>query len=469
MAAEERAKEYDRDITYTTSKELLADFLRDRLRLGTLSHSTRRVLRRVLKPRDTALAGLVLRGLHTAIVDEADSILIDEAVTPLIISAARSNDMLREVGQHAVRMADELQIETDYRLDLRYREVELTPLGQQKIAQSCGGLPGFWRSSNRRLEIVRTALVAREFFQRDRQYILADGKVVIVDEFTGRPMPQRTWREGLHQAIESKEGIELSDPTETIARMSFQRFFRSFRRISGMTGTAWEAASEFWQIYGLPVVRIPTHRPCIRQHWPDRFFPTEVEKWEAIIAEIGRIHRTGRPLLVGTRNVAASEHVASRIKEQNIEFHVLNATRLAEEAMIVAVAGDRGRITIATNMAGRGTDICLGHGVSQLGGLHVIATERHESGRVDRQLFGRAGRQGDPGSAQAFVSAEDDLLRRHLSPLPRKLLLSAREPRLASTAFALAQRRAQRFAWKQRLAVLRSDAWLDEALSFADG
>ena len=467
IGVDERAREYSRDVTYTTSKELLADFLRDRLHLGSLHNPTRRLIRRLLQPRDAVTAGLVLRGLHTAIVDEADSVLIDEAVTPLIISATRKNEMLREVGRLAAQIANELQPEADYRVDLRYREVELTQAGERKLAARCGGLPGFWRGDRRRVEIVRTALVAREFFHRDRQYILADGKVVIVDEFTGRPMPQRTWREGLHQAIEAKEAIELSDPTETVARMSFQRFFRCFHRLAGMTGTAWEAAAEFWQTYGLPVICLPHHKPCIRQHWPDRFFLKEGEKWAAIVDEIERIHRMARPLLVGTRSVAASEQLALRLTQRGLDFRLLNATRLAEEAMIIAVAGERGRITIATNLAGRGMDIRLGQGVRELGGLHVIATERHESGRVDRQLFGRAGRQGDPGSAQAFVSAEDDLVGRHLPVMLKKALLSTPNAVLARTAFALAQRRAQRLARKQRLAVLRSDAWQDEALSFA--
>jgi preprotein translocase subunit SecA len=467
LTPEERAREYARDVTYTTSKELLADFLRDKLRLGNLGHPTRRLIRRLLRPGDAGVSGLVLRGLHTAIVDEADSILIDEAVTPLIISASRKNDMLREVGQTAAKMAEEMELGRDYVLDLRYREVEFTAAGRKKLAESCGVLPGYWRSERRRSEIVRTALVAREFFQKDRQYIVSDGKVVIVDEFTGRPMPQRTWREGLHQAIEAHEGIEVTDPTETIARMSFQRFFRCFERLSGMTGTAWEAAAELWQIYRLPVIRIPPNRPCIRKHLPDRFFIEAGDKWNALVSEIANLHRTGRPLLVGTRSVAASEEVARRLREQGLDCHVLNATRLAEEAMIVAVAGDQGRITIATNMAGRGTDIRLGKGVRELGGLHVLATERHESGRVDRQLFGRAGRQGDPGSAQAFVSAEDDLVQRHLPPLARKMMLSG-DRRLARAAFSLAQRRAQRLAWKQRVGVLRADTWLEEALSFAE-
>lgn len=464
LDAASRAKEYDRDVTYTTSKELLADFLRDRLRLGPLADPGRRLIRQLLQPRSAAGDGLVMRGLHTAIIDEADSVLIDEAVTPLIISATRKNESLREAGALASVIANELQPEADYSLDLRHKEVELTESGRDKLAGRCAALPGFWRGNDRRAELIRTALVAREFFHRDRQYILVEGKVVIVDEFTGRPMPQRTWREGLHQAIEAKEGVELSDPSETVARMSFQRFFRCFHRISGMTGTAWEAASEFWQIYGLPVVRIPTNRPCIREQLPDLFFKSDTAKWRGVVDEIARVHSSGRPVLVGTRTVAASERLGVDLAVRGVGAQILNASRLGEEAMIVALAGERGRVTIATNMAGRGTDIRLGAEVARLGGLHVIATERHESGRVDRQLFGRAARQGDPGSAQAFVSAEDELVRRHL-PAPMKKMFQV----TPKTAVALAQRRAQKLAWKQRVAVLRSDAWLDEALSFAGG
>ena len=467
LDAPARHREYDRDVTYTTSKELLADFLRDRLRLGTLTDPSRRLLRRLLQPRAAQQDGVVLRGLHTAIVDEADSVLIDEAVTPLIISTPRKNQLLSEAGATAATLAHEMELGIDYRIEPRYREVELTPAGLQRLAERCARLPGLWRGEDRRVEIVRTALMARHFFERDKQYILADGKVVIVDEFTGRPMPQRTWREGLHQAIEAKEGLALSDPSETVARMSFQRFFRSFHRISGMTGTAWEAAAEFWQIYALPVVRIPPNRPCVRRHLTDRFFTTDEAKWNAIVEEIQRLHGTGRPVLVGTRSVAASEKLAARLRERHLEFHLLNASRLAEEAMIISIAGEPARITIATNMAGRGTDIRLGPGVAAQGGLHVLATERHESERIDRQLFGRAGRQGDPGSAQAFVSAEDELLRRHLPMAARRLLLTSGSPTLARKAVALAQRKAQKLAWKQRASVLRSDAWLDESLSFA--
>lgn len=475
MAPPERLTGYNRDITYTTSKELLADLLRDRLRLGRLRDPSRRLIQRMLLPRADAPDGLVQRGLHTAIVDEADSILIDEAVTPLIIAAPHKNGSLREATQVAQQLITDLAPGADYRSDVRYKEIELTDSGSRKMLEHASRLPGLWRGHDRRLELVVQALVAREFYLRDKQYVVEDGKIVIVDEFTGRPMPQRAWREGMHQTIEAKEGLPISDPNETIARLSFQRFFRCFFKLSGMTGTAREAAGEFWQVYALPVVTIPPNRPCIRQQWPDRVFLEETAKWSAVAAEIERLHATGRPLLVGTRSVLASERLAAMLTERGLQAKVLNATRLKDEAVIVSMAGEPGQITIATNMAGRGTDIKLGHGVAHLGGLHVLATERHESGRVDRQLFGRSGRQGDPGSAQAFVSAEDELIRRYLSATAQRTLKQALTQnwpghnRLSRIAFRLAQRKAQSIAFKQRRQVLRSDLWLDEALSFAEG
>jgi preprotein translocase subunit SecA len=475
MEQGDRQKGYNCDVTYTTSKELLADFLRDRLKLGELRNPTRRLIRRMLAPQTAAQDNLVLRGLHTTIVDEADSILIDEAVTPLIISTTHKNDTLREAAQLSEHIAAELKSEADYRTNARYKEVELTEEGRRKIADRCAALPGLWRGSDRRDELIRQSLVAREFFLRDKHYIINEGKVVIVDEFTGRPMPQRTWREGMHQAIEAKERLAISDPSETVARLSFQRFFRCFHRLSGMTGTAKEAAGELWQTYKLPVITIPTNRPCIREQWPDRVFADEASKWTGIAEEVFRLHQLGRPVLVGTRSVLASERLANRLSEFDLDFKVLNAVRLHEEAAVVALAGERGRVTIATNMAGRGTDIKLGHGVAQIGGLHVIASERHESGRVDRQLFGRAARQGDPGSAQAFVSTEDELIRRHVSPITAKALRTAVAGNvpgkrvLANSIFSRGQRNAQRLAAKQRVAVMRADTWLEEALSFAGG
>ena len=471
----ERAKNYGCDVTYVTSKELLADFLRDRLYLGRMQNPTRRLIRRMLAPQPEVQDGMVLRGLHTAIVDEADSILIDEAVTPLIISASHKNETLREAAQLAQQMIGGLKPETDYHTNLRYKEIELTKAGLQKMVEQAAHLPGLWQGYDRRLELVIQALVAREFFHRDQQYIVEDGKVMIVDEFTGRPMPQRSWRAGMHQAVEAKEGLAVSDPTETVARLSFQRFFKCFHKLSGMTGTAREAAGELWQVYGLPTVAIPSNKPCVRKQWPDRFFADENSKWLAIIAEVEKQHATGRPLLVGTRSVRASERLWQWLAERGLEAKILNATRLKDEAEIIALAGEKGRITIATNMAGRGTDIKLGRGVPTLGGLHVIATEWHESGRVDRQLFGRSGRQGDAGSAQAFVSFEDELIHKYLPQSVRKIAveswcrnLPGRE-KIAKFAFRFAQRKAQSLAFKQRKVVMRSDLWLDEALSFAGG
>jgi preprotein translocase subunit SecA len=473
MPAAERVKNYACDVTYVTSKELLADFLRDRLHLGKMQNPTRRLIRRMLQPQLETQDGMVLRGLHTAIVDEADSVLIDEAVTPLIISASHKNESLREAARLAHEIVQALEPGTDYLSNLRYKEIEMTKPGLRKLLEHAAHLPGLWRGQDRRLELVIQALVAREFFHRDKQYIVEGDKVVIVDEFTGRPMPQRTWREGMHQAIEAKEHLPVSDPSEIIARLSFQRFFRCFYKLSGMTGTAREATGELWQVYALPVISIPPNKPCVRKQKPDRFFLTEHEKWQAILAETEQIHAAGQPLLIGTRSVQASEHFGQMLADRGLDAKILNATRLKEEAEIVSLAGERGRITIATNMAGRGTDIKLGHGVAASGGLHVIASERHESGRVDRQLFGRSARQGDPGSAQAFLSFEDELIRRYLVRPVRETLDQSWErrlpgrDRLARAAFKLAQAKAQALASKQRKATLRSDLWLDEALSFA--
>ncbi len=470
---EERRKAYGCDVTYTTSKEVLADFLRDRIMVGILQNPTRRLIRRMLIGRTQPGDGLVMRGLHTAIIDEADSVLIDEAVTPLIISTPRKNDALREVVQCGHELVGGLERDRHYHTNHRYQEIEFTSAGLQHLEEQCSKLPGFWRGAERRRELVRQSLVAREFFLLGKQYVISEGKVVIVDEFTGRPMPQRSWRQGLHQAIEAKEGIEITDPTETIARLSFQRFFRLYERLSGMTGTAREAAAEFWQIYRLPVTTIPTHKPCVRVHLPDRVFANDDAKWNALVEDIVQTHSTGRPILIGTRSVAASEKLGRMLQERGLAFRLLNAVRHQEEAQIVAEAGQRGKITIATNMAGRGTDIKLEAGVAELGGLHVIATERHESGRVDRQLFGRSARQGDPGSAQAFVSAEDELLRRYLNPSWRRWLKRSVDQNslgnrwLSVSAFGRAQKLAQRLAFRQRSNVLRMDNWLDEALSFA--
>lgn len=472
MEPEQRRLHYGRGVVYTTSKELVADFLRDRLRIGSFYDSSRRLIRQMLLPRWEGSNGLVMRGMDTAIVDEADSVLIDEAVTPLIISRAQDNKPMAEIYRTGCGIAASLELDTDYHLDLKYKEVKLTKDALKKIEILSESLPGIWRGASRRVELIQQALTAREFYKEEKQYVIHDGKIVIVDEFTGRLMPNRTWRQGLHQAVEAKEGIDVTSPSETLARISFQRFFRFFRKLSGMTGTGQEAAGEFWHIYGLPFMSIPTNKPCIRKQISDAVFPDANRKWEAIVEEIVQCNKTGRPILIGTRNVRASEKLAEMLTVRGLDFNLLNAVRHKEEAVIVAAAGEQGRITIATNMAGRGTDIKLGRGVIELGGLHVIATERHESGRIDRQLFGRSARQGDPGSAQAFMSVDDELIQRFVPGPLRKQLASAiekRKPgakRLSETILSHAQRAAQRLAFRQRRNVLKMDTWLEDALSF---
>ncbi len=472
MPPEERHLNYEKGVVYTTSKELLADFLRDRIQLGLLHHPLRRLIRQILQPRLKDFEGIVMRGIDTAIVDEADSVLIDEAVTPLIISQANDNRPLVEACQKAYKIANMLKPDIDYNLDVKYREIRLKKDGTKKLDKLSGLLPGIWKGATRREELVKQALTAREFYLKDKQYVVENDKITIVDEFTGRLMPNRTWSHGLHQAVETKENVEVSSPTETLARLSFQRFFRLFRKLSGMTGTAREAASEFWHIYGLAVLPVPTNMPCIRKHFEDRVFPSEKKKWQAIADDIIKWHKTGRPLLVGTRSVRASEKLAAMLESIGLEFNLLNAVHHKQEARIVAAGGEMGKITIATNMAGRGTDIKLGRGVADIGGLHVIATERHESGRIDRQLFGRSGRQGDAGSAQAYISMDDELMQRFIPEPIRKRLVPAVEKKLAGAQWSaqktlyLAQKGAQRLAFKQRKNVLQMDKWLEEALSF---
>lgn len=472
MPPADRRERYEAEVVYTTAKELVADFLRDRLQLGTLVEPGRRLIRTMLQPGRALSQRIVMRGLHTAIVDEADHAMIDEAVTPLIISRQVPNAPLVEASRTAYEIAAQFVPGDHYRIDRRYKEVELTKAAKEKIAAAVSGLPGIWQGQARGNDLVRQALQAREFFHRDEQYVISDGKLIIVDESTGRLMPQRTWSEGLHQAIEAKEGLEISSPAETLSRLSFQRFFRLFYHLSGLTGTATEAAKEFWHIYQLPVVSIPHHRPCIRREPLDRIFATADAKWSAVTEEIVTRHARGQPVLVGTRSVEASEHLAGLLRARGLNFSVLNATRHAEEGAIVARAGHRGKITIATNMAGRGTDIRLGAGVADLGGLHVLATERHESRRIDRQLAGRSARQGDPGSAQSFVSLEDDLVRRHLPGAIRQRvrgLLAAGLPganKLGAAAVRFAQKSSQRLAFQQRRSVLRNDSKLDESLGF---
>jgi preprotein translocase subunit SecA len=473
MLPEARREGYRQEVTYTTNKEVVADFLRDRLWLGNFQNTGRRQISALLGHKQALERGLVMRGIHSAIVDEADSILIDEAVTPLIISRATANEVFTEACQVAFELASDLRREADYSVNDKYKEIELAPGLRDWLASRITGSGAQYRGVSGHLELVHQALTAREFFHRDNQYVIQDDRVVIVDEFTGRQMPQRFWQAGLHQFIEAKEKLPMTSPTETLARLSFQRFYRFFNLLSGMTGTAREAVPELWDIYHLSVVTVPENRPCVRKQYPTLAFADRQSKWEAIVEEIRQIHGTGRPILVGTRSVEASEMLSRRLDELSVPHRVLNAVRHKEEAGIVALAGEPAAVTIATNMAGRGTDIRLGKGVAGLGGLHVIATEGHESQRIDRQLFGRCARQGDPGSARLFVSMEDERVQRFVPAAIRRGVQTQLRRQLpgsrlaAAGALRWAQAAAQRLAFQRRRAVLRTDTWLEDSLSFA--
>ncbi len=472
MSADDRRAAYQADITYCTNKEVSADFLRDRLALGSVRGLSSALLAKITRGGRSIIDRLIQRGLNFAIIDEADSVLVDEAITPLIISGPAPNPEQVEAFRQAADIVSNLRQDTDYRVNGRYREVELTNEGKNRLAQEAETFGDIWQGERRREEIATKALVAKELYSLDKQYVIDDGKVVIVDDFTGRLMPDRSWRDGLHQAVEAKEKLEITPPKDTYARISFQRFFRMYRKLSGMTGTASEAAAEFWQIYHSPVVVIPTNRPCKRKILPDIVLPTEATKWKRILLEIRRVHERGRPVLVGTRSVRASEYISQMLKAEHLNHQVLNAVRHREEAQIIAGAGQAGKITVATNMAGRGTDIKLGRGVAESGGLHVIASERNESGRIDRQLFGRCGRQGDPGSTQAIVSLEDEFVSRYakniVAYLKKRHALNTDgiSSKTTRAVFHLSQLRAEKLALRQRKSVMRTDHWLEEQLSF---
>ena len=471
MTPSERQAAYACDITYCTNKELVFDYLKDRIRIGKAPSRVHVCLDRLQRPR--AADELLLRGLHYAIVDEADSVLIDEARTPLIIAGIADSDVEQEVYGQALKMAGLLSETQHYLLDRRERLVRLTPAGEGRVADLAAGLGGLWRGRNRREAFVRQALSALHLFHRNRQYLVYESKVQIIDEYTGRVMPDRTWERGLHQMIEAKEGCPPASRQETLARISYQRFFRRYLRLAGMTGTAREVAGELWSVYRLGVVRIPTNRPGRRRESPDQIYVGAERKWQVVVEAILKQRQRGRPVLIGTRTVEASEHLSRLLADAGLPHQVLNARQDREEAAIVARAGEVARITVATNMAGRGTDIRLAAEVAERGGLHVIATERHDAHRIDRQLFGRCGRQGDQGTCQAILSLDDQLIMDHTGRIWRWLagITGGRKQRVTQWVgrllFRMAQNRAERLHASLRRAVLKSDEQLDSTLAFA--
>jgi preprotein translocase subunit SecA len=389
MNTEQRKEAYQADIVYGTNNEFGFDYLRDNMSIR---------------------AEDIVQSKHDfAIIDEVDSILIDEARTPLIISGP-TEESTKKYFQ-IDKLVYHLKEETDYKINEKERTVFLTEKGVAKMEKLLS-VDNLYAQSNMNLQHhIIQALRAHKLFRRDVDYVVKDGEVIIVDEFTGRLMFGRRYSDGLHQAIEAKENVTIARESQTLATITFQNFFRLYDKLAGMTGTAKTEEDEFIEIYNLPVVVIPPNRTLIRHSYPDVIYRTEKEKFDAVVQEIKELNKQGRPVLVGTVSIDKSERISKLLKQERIEHSVLNAKNHEKEAEIVADAGQKGKVTISTNMAGRGTDIVLGSGIAELGGLHVVGTERHESRRIDNQLRGRSGRQGDPGSSRFFLSLKDDLMR----------------------------------------------------------
>jgi preprotein translocase subunit SecA len=459
----ERAKQYACDITYGTANEMGFDFLRDRLLKRRISEGQRDLFGAMLGQAGRDHEQPVQGELHFMLVDEADSILIDEARTPLIISALPGEDeeLEAEAYRWAAKNAGEFTEDEHFEYDHKEKTVELNLAGRRRVRElkkpeAMDRMP----LSTIYEHIERAIKVAREMFL-DRQYVVRDGEIVIVDEFTGRLGEGRKWRAGIHQAVEAKEGVKITFATNQAARITVQDFFLRYERLAGMTGTAATSARELHKIYGCRVLPVPTNRPPIRQKLPTLVFGTAEDKWNAIIDDIVEQHQLHRPVLVGTRSIDKSEILANLLTERGIEHKVLNARHVAAEADIVAHAGEQGKVAVATNMAGRGTDIRLGPGVHDLGGLHVICTELHEAQRIDRQLIGRCGRQGDPGTYRQFLALDDEILETAYGP-KRAAKLKARGEQLAGRGpisgfealFYKAQRKVERRHFRDRKVLL---------------
>lgn len=472
-----RQAAYACDITYCTNKQLAFDYLRDRVAMGSRrGDDQRRIsgLRRSGGETAGAPASLILRGLCFAIVDEADSVLIDEARTPLILSRAGDAQYNAAIYERALALSSALDEQRrEFVVHAGERRVELTESGKSRLAELAERQGAPWSSARRRQLLVQQALCARHLYQRDQHYLVRDGSVQIIDENTGRLMPDRSWEFGLHQMIETKEGCAVTGTNISLARITYQRFFRRYLRLGAMTGTAREVAGELWAVYGLRVVEVPSHKPSRRRAGPVCVFPTADARWSAVVARVRELSNLQRPVLIGTRSVAASEHLSGLLSQAGLAHEVLNARQDKPEADIIARAGQAGRITVATNMAGRGTDIRLAPGVAEVGGLHVIATELNDARRIDRQLFGRCGRQGEPGSYEVLCSLDDEILR-SCAPVHITRLLQHIDwqrvhsvGRMDSLWLRIAQRQMEwRFA-RMRRSLLMQERRVGDALAFA--
>jgi len=464
IAPQERQAAYGCDIVHGANKEMAFDYLRDRLALGRRGPTRAKLAG--LFGAEAARGTVVMRGLPFAIVDEADSVLVDEARTPLIISQETDATAERRWAEQALSLADELAEGRDFLVIRDERRIRLTEAGRARLERLGGALGGAWDGRVRREEAARQALSARHLFRRGDHYVVRDGKVEIVDENTGRIMADRSWSEGLHQIVEVKEGVEVTPRKLAVARLTYQRLFRRYRRLAGMTGTAKEARAELWSVYRLRIARIPPNLPSKLDRGRVTILPTTAAKWRAVAARAAALAAEGRPVLIGTRSIAASQEASAALADAGLVHAVLNAENDREEASIIAAAGSAGRVTIATNMAGRGVDIRLAPEVAAAGGLHVILTERHDAGRIDRQLEGRAGRRGEAGSAEAILSLQDrllDLVPRHPLRLLARLGVSPRH------LFTAAQRRAERAHFRARVDLMEQEKRLGTMLAFVGG
>jgi preprotein translocase subunit SecA len=469
----EKQAAYACDVTYGADQEFGFDYLRDQLRLWSQPEETPGMsFRAMLRGQELPQALTVQRSLAAAIVDEIDSVLIDSATSPLLLSQ-NSNEADSEITvYHAARTAAALcAVDEDYLVDRAFRRISITDSGKEKISAAentapLGGLRRPWEVC------VEQALHAKEFLHKDVDYVVQDGKVLLVDEFTGRFYPDRQWRDGLHQAVEAKEGILVNAEHRSMARISRQRYFQLYPQLSGMTGTASGSEREFWRIFQLQIVAIPPHKPCRRKMLRSRFFVNSRVKYAAIVEEIAHIHATGRPVLVGTRTIKNSELLAGELDARGIPYRLLNGKQDLAEAEIIARSGEIGAVTIATNMAGRGTDIRLAPGVADLGGLHIIGVERHDSRRIDRQLAGRSARQGDLGSCRFYVAADDPLMEKYARGLQRVMQRVTDETGETaldlSSEIARIQRRAERQHYWTRRNLFLHDNWLNKILSKCD-
>lgn len=445
----EKKAAYLCDITYGTNNEFGFDYLRDNMRVRSEEQVQ------------------ISRGLNYAIVDEVDSILIDEARTPLIISGSAEEST--EKYYIADKVARRLKFGKHFEIKEKERMSHLTEEGIEEVEKLLN-VDSIYTDRNMEWpHYIEQALRAHHLFKNDKDYIVKGGEVVIVDEFTGRLMEGRVWSDGLHQAVQAKEHQRIKEENQTLATITLQNFYRLYKKLAGMTGTAVTEAAEFDKIYRLEVISIPTNKPMRRTNFPDRVYRTEKEKFDAIIKEIVEVHKQGRPILVGTVSIEKSELLSEKLMREGIEHEVLNAKQHEREAHIVAKAGQSGNVTIATNMAGRGTDIVLGEGVATMGGLHIIGTERHEARRIDNQLRGRAGRQGDPGSSRFYVSLQDDLMRIFASERVSSLLKTfgmeegmAIEHTMVSKSIERAQKKVEEHNFEIRKHLLEYDEVMDE-------